>query len=440
MPRPAVSNHAVSRLSDRKLLSEIIKLVKNEHLTTVEILVHLNEVETRDLHLKLGYSSMFDYCVGHLGYSRSSAGRRIQAARCIKNHPEIRNILAKNTINLTTVATIAPVLTNSNKTQILDRIRGKSHDRIEAIVAGYRPPIAFRDRVKPVRVAVPERVDNKSQKARVLPAEPSRGTPPGGAATGLTNDQKPSVPAFSSGPGGRGPAEEPGYKIKKRLFIQFLASEAFMTKYAEVRSLLSNKLAESSFEMVFEACLDAFIERHSPKKRNESRARAANTRASNRAAKNTTCNKTTKNRKTNRSASASTNNESRSGTDIMLTSQKGDSKKARPKPGGVQSHPHPGNGKTQYPTLRQTNAQRRRIPMKTRDAVFERDKGRCTYVAANGRRCRSTHRLNIDHIVPYARGGTNSQSNLRLLCAKHNNLEAKRVFGSAKINAHAKRK
>jgi 5-methylcytosine-specific restriction endonuclease McrA len=81
----------------------------------------------------------------------------------------------------------------------------------------------------------------------------------------------------------------------------------------------------------------------------------------------------------------------------------------------------------------------RRLPAKTRDAVFERDNGRCTYVGTNGKRCGSTHRLHVDHIVPFACGGTHAKSILWLLCAKHNNLEARRIYGKTKIDSHCKR-
>ncbi|MCK4236334.1 MAG: HNH endonuclease, partial [Candidatus Krumholzibacteria bacterium] len=44
-------------------------------------------------------------------------------------------------------------------------------------------------------------------------------------------------------------------------------------------------------------------------------------------------------------------------------------------------------------------------------------------------RCGSRWNLQIDHIVPYSKGGDNSAGNLRLLCAKHNRHEAERVYG-----------
>ncbi|MBD3180437.1 MAG: HNH endonuclease, partial [Candidatus Latescibacteria bacterium] len=47
----------------------------------------------------------------------------------------------------------------------------------------------------------------------------------------------------------------------------------------------------------------------------------------------------------------------------------------------------------------------------------------------SGRRCSSRWNLQYDHIVPYGKGGDNSPGNLRLLCARHNQLMARREYG-----------
>jgi len=60
--------------------------------------------------------------------------------------------------------------------------------------------------------------------------------------------------------------------------------------------------------------------------------------------------------------------------------------------------------------------------------VFARDQ-RCTYVGPDGKRCDSTHVLQVDHIMPVARGGAAVIGNLRLLCAEHNRLESERLMG-----------
>ena len=69
----------------------------------------------------------------------------------------------------------------------------------------------------------------------------------------------------------------------------------------------------------------------------------------------------------------------------------------------------------------------------TRAEVFVRDEERCTFVSADGERCPATDQLEIDHIVPRARGGTGELSNLRVRCRPHNQLQAEKDFGRAHI-------
>jgi hypothetical protein len=50
-------------------------------------------------------------------------------------------------------------------------------------------------------------------------------------------------------------------------------------------------------------------------------------------------------------------------------------------------------------------------------------------VGADGHRCESGERLELDHVVPIARGGLSTVENLRLLCRPHNQHVAEREFG-----------
>ncbi len=150
------SNQSLAGLSDNALLSRLHKLVTHEKQTTLSILEHLAEVDRRDLYLLYGFSSLFDYCVGDLGYSRSAAGRRIASARCIRRHPEVFALLESGDANLCTVGLVAPILDDENKDLLLSEICGKTKQQVESIVSRYKPPIAYRDRVRPVRVAVPQ--------------------------------------------------------------------------------------------------------------------------------------------------------------------------------------------------------------------------------------------------------------------------------------------
>jgi 5-methylcytosine-specific restriction endonuclease McrA len=79
---------------------------------------------------------------------------------------------------------------------------------------------------------------------------------------------------------------------------------------------------------------------------------------------------------------------------------------------------------------RRSSGNPRHIPARVKRAVWERDRGRCTYVSAPGQRCPERRFLQFDHIDPVARGGQATVAGVRLLCRAHNQYEAERTFGA----------
>ena len=66
---------------------------------------------------------------------------------------------------------------------------------------------------------------------------------------------------------------------------------------------------------------------------------------------------------------------------------------------------------------------RRHIPAAVRRHVWLRDGGRCCYRdPLSGRRCNSSHLLQIDHLLPVAQGGGPEPSNLALRCFAHHRM------------------
>ena len=65
-------------------------------------------------------------------------------------------------------------------------------------------------------------------------------------------------------------------------------------------------------------------------------------------------------------------------------------------------------------------ARRERIPEEVRLLVWERDGGRCV-------KCGSTEDLEFDHIIPVSKGGSSTEKNVQLLCAKCNREKGDRI-------------
>jgi hypothetical protein len=69
--------------------------------------------------------------------------------------------------------------------------------------------------------------------------------------------------------------------------------------------------------------------------------------------------------------------------------------------------------------------------------LWQKAGSRCEYIdQETGRRCECKFGLQREHVVPLAKGGTNEISNMKLLCATHNQLRARQVFGHKKIDGY----
>ncbi len=72
----------------------------------------------------------------------------------------------------------------------------------------------------------------------------------------------------------------------------------------------------------------------------------------------------------------------------------------------------------------------RYISQNDKQIVRARSGHQCEYVdPTTQRRCESRYLLQVDHVKPYACGGSSDLNNLRMLCAVHNQFLAEEVFG-----------
>ncbi len=84
-----------------------------------------------------------------------------------------------------------------------------------------------------------------------------------------------------------------------------------------------------------------------------------------------------------------------------------------------------------------THRGRDHIPARVKREVWTRDGGRCQWPLASGGVCGATRCLELDHVVPLARGGPTIAANLRVTCRFHNQLAARQAFGDALIDRFA---
>jgi hypothetical protein len=80
------------------------------------------------------------------------------------------------------------------------------------------------------------------------------------------------------------------------------------------------------------------------------------------------------------------------------------------------------------------------VPAHVRREAWLRAGSRCEWVFESGERCGCETRLELDHVVPRARGGPSTIDNVRILCRSHNDLAARLAFGDAWMDRFRKRR
>jgi hypothetical protein len=117
-------------LTDTCLHNDTLILVQKERELTAKILHHLSEIDRRKLYCDFKCSSLFSYCVDKLGYSESSAQRRIAAARLLTQLPEIEKKIESGELNLTGIGQAIhffqqeEIKTPEEKKEVLKKIEG----------------------------------------------------------------------------------------------------------------------------------------------------------------------------------------------------------------------------------------------------------------------------------------------------------------------------
>jgi hypothetical protein len=141
---------ALMNVSSSEILLGLKALCRKERKLQSDFLAYLNAVEDRKLFAGEGYSSLFSYVTEHLGYSESSALKRIHVARLCFKYPELYYLIADGEVTLTSLQKVAPHIKKENAERLIKSICHKSVREVECLLAGEFPKPLMPDSMKPL--------------------------------------------------------------------------------------------------------------------------------------------------------------------------------------------------------------------------------------------------------------------------------------------------
>jgi hypothetical protein len=288
---------------------------------------------------------------------------------------------------MSTTAELAKVLTEENRAEVLPRYFGLSAREAQEVTAELAPRQSPPARDLVTRVGM-DRALQLAVRPVVVPVPVAMPTPV--AVADLTGKSVqtfgllPSDPGQSAAPPTRDDVEPLSADLRR---LHITVGREFLRELEKARDGLSHAIPNATTEQVLQAALRLLLEKQARARGVVRRPRAV--------------------------APPSPSTRTRTPT-------------ATPTATTIPTEPPP----HRRPGARQA------IPAAIRRAVWSRDGGRCSWPLDDGGTCGSTHRLELDHLVPWARGGEDAVDNLRLTCSHHNRLAALRAFGERQLDRY----
>lgn len=120
---------SLKQLPNDTLSTAVKALRSKENITQAQIVRYLLEVEERKIYSELGHSSLLTYCIEALGYSVDAAYIRVQAVKCLKENPELFDLIKDGEISLCGASDISKIKIQSVKSEIIQELVGESRDK-----------------------------------------------------------------------------------------------------------------------------------------------------------------------------------------------------------------------------------------------------------------------------------------------------------------------
>jgi hypothetical protein len=368
------SHSALSHYSNPELIAKTRALVAEETRITADVIAHLEEVDRRRAYLP-AETSLHDFCVKVLGYSSDSAYRRVAAMRVIRDLPELKPALGGGELKLTTLTQVKKFLNHKKKKG--QRYSPEEKQELVTSLMG----LSTRESERALAALAPEMA--KEDRARPI--------------------------------------------SETQTEIRFVAEAKLLEDLKRIRDLWGHQLAPgASYSELLQKMADLVLAKVDP--RVDPKVDPMMKRKG----------RVLKHREAEK--------------------PRGTKKAARPIPwptllpksAAPQMDPigYWGDVPIDFSDMPENTPENRHIPAPVRRQVWRRDGGQCTWMEPRrggpghatpasptptaSKRCESKHALEIDHLDPYAHGGSHAPANLRLLCRAHHLYKSKNpgIYGS----------
>ncbi len=373
-------NSTVSGLSDDQLLEQTGKLARLDHQIQVFVIDHLCEIDARQLYLRRGYSSPFDYVTRGLGYSAAAAWRRINAMKLCVRIEGVRERLRDGSLTLDAAAQLQGAFERR------DRERAPEARSATAGAGSAARPYRSAPAGPARRSASKPMLDVSAQKALVEEAV--------GKSTRQVMQMLAEVdPALVV------PADKVRPLSEGRWELKVAIDTECQRGLEQLKGLLTHVDPHMTLGQLVGRLVKEGLERHDPSRPRRSRPTA------------------------NRTADAertSAPKQSASPTEITSSPTEARQGQDQERPSSTSGSERPAQPACTTTSAPKSRAPGHAIPAAVKREIWQRYEGRCGYIdPRTGRRCASRHLLQVDHVFPYAMGGGAEPDNLRLLCAAH---------------------
>ena len=253
---------SLTRLTDDDLIARVKVLIGGERGLMAEVIAHLAELDTREVHLREGYTSLYVYCRDVLRLSEWEAYNRIEVARTARRFPLVLELLAEGSVHLTAVRMLAPHLTADNHRDVLLAARAKRKPEIQEMVARLSPRPDVPSSVRrlpmpPVRVPSGSACPSAACPSAAGPSETGALPAPGEAGDGTLNPVAPAAPAAATFATAASTTISP--LSTGRYKLQATISAETLEKLRLAKDMLGHSVPSGDDAVVLDRALDALL-------------------------------------------------------------------------------------------------------------------------------------------------------------------------------------